>query len=296
MASSTSSPRWARPSAQTCWRSRCQAGRTRRRCGKGSDEGPDARPLPAYPCRDRPTPAMVRLHLRGWIMDGVRRAPPVWLMGFCQAPLGVSGGLLLITLPQLLAARHVPEPVIAEVETWYLVPSFCAFLLSPLLDWRFTRRFYAIVFAVLTAAAMFAAYLTLDNIALLSQFAFWTGAAITLYVAAIGGWTGSIVEPEKKASLGAWMTVANIGTGGLTVAVAIVLLRHLPFVLGDAILALFGILPLALFPFMPVVAPDKKLASESFRDFFRDVVNLLRKPSVRFMLLFFALPSASFSL
>lgn len=229
-------------------------------------------------------------------MDGTKRAPPVWLMGFCQAPLGVSGGLTLITLPQLLAAKHVPEPVIAGVETWSLVPLFCAFLVSPLLDWRFSRRFYAIVFAILTAAISFAAYLTLDNIPLLSLLSFLGGVTITLYVAAIGGWTGSIVAPEHKAALGAWMTAANIGAGGLTVMVGIVLLRHLPFVLGDAILALAGVLPLALFPFMPVVQPDKKLASESFRDFFRDVVSLLRNPSVRLMLVFFALPSASFSL
>jgi len=229
-------------------------------------------------------------------MDNTKRTPPVWLMGFCQAPLGVSGGLMLVTLPQLLAARHVPEPVIAGVETWYLVPSFCAFLLSPLLDWRFSRRLYAMIFAVLTAAFMFAAYLTLDDIPLLSLLVLLSGVGITLYVAAVGGWTGSIVEPENKAALGAWMTVANIGSGGVTVTVAILLLRHLPYALGDAILALLGLLPLALFPLMPAVAPDRKLASESFRDFFRDVVRLLKNPSVRLMLVFFAFPSCSFAL
>ena len=217
-------------------------------------------------------------------------------MGLCQAPLGISGGLTLVTLPQLLAAKHVSEPVISGVETWGLVPLFCAFLVSPLLDWRFSRRFYAIVLAMLTGAFVFTAYLTLDNIPLLSLLNFLAGASITLYVAAIGGWTGSIVPPEKKAALGAWMTAANIGAGGFTIMVGIVLLRHLPYVIGDAILAVLFVLPLALFPFMPVVRPDKKLASESFRDFFRDVFNLLKNSSVRLMLLFFALPSASFAL
>jgi PAT family beta-lactamase induction signal transducer AmpG len=217
-------------------------------------------------------------------------------MGLCQAPLGVSGGLTLVTLPQLLAAKHVSEPVIAGVETWGLIPLFCAFLVSPLLDWRFSRRFYATVLAVLTAAFIFTAYLTLDNIPLLSLLNFLAGASITLYVAAIGGWTGSIVAPGKKAALGAWMTAANIGAGGFTVMVGILLLRNLPYVIGDAILAILCVLPLALFPFIPVVRPDKKLASESFRDFFRDVFNLLKNPSVRLMLLFFALPSASFAL
>ena len=124
-------------------------------------------------------------------------------MGLCQAPLGVSGGLTLVTLPQLLAAKHVPVPVIAGVETWALVPLFCAFLISPILDWRFSRRCYAIVMAVLTAAFIFISYLTLDNILLLSLLNFLNGASITLYVAAIGGWTGSIVAPAEKAALGA---------------------------------------------------------------------------------------------
>jgi PAT family beta-lactamase induction signal transducer AmpG len=66
--------------------------------------------------------------------------------------------------------------------------------------------------------------------------------------------------------------------------------------LGDGVLALMSLLPLLIFLVLPVVPADKKLASESFRDFFRDVGALIRKPSVRIMILFFVLPSATFSL
>ncbi len=213
-------------------------------------------------------------------------------MGFCQAPLGVSGGLMLVTLPQLLAAKHVPEPVIAGVETWGLITMFCAFLLSPLLDWRFSRRFYAIVFAVLTAAFMFSSYLMLDNIPLLSLFQFLGGAAITLHGADIGGWIdgGSGEQP----ALGAWMTAANIGAGGLTVMVAILLLRHLPYVLGDATLASHGLLPLALFPSRPAGnLMTKSWPARVVRDLFPDMCNRLKNPSVRKMLLVVAQPPAS---
>ena len=54
--------------------------------------------------------------------------------------------------------------------------------------------------------------------------------------------------------------------------------------------------PLALFAFLPAPAADRRLASESFRDFFRDVLRLLGKRSVLWTLLLFALPAASFAL
>ncbi len=222
--------------------------------------------------------------------------PPVWLLGLCQGLLGISAGLTLITLPQLLAAKHVPEPAIAGVETWYIIAQSGAFLVSPLLDWKFSRRFYATVLGVLTAVLSFVAFLVLDNIALLSAVIFLSGAAIHLYAAAVGGWTGSIVGTEKRGSLGAWMMVANFGCGGITVMFGIVLLRQLPFILGDGLLALSCVLPLLLFPLIPSVPADKKLASESFRDFFRDIGTLLKAPSVSLMVLFFVLPSATFSL
>src|SRR5277367_1862453 len=43
--------------------------------------------------------------------------PPIWLLGFGLWPLGVNGALLLITMPQLLAAQHTPENRIAAITT-----------------------------------------------------------------------------------------------------------------------------------------------------------------------------------
>jgi hypothetical protein len=36
-----------------------------------------------------------------------RRAVPLWLMGMTNAPFGMYGGILVISVPQLLNARHV---------------------------------------------------------------------------------------------------------------------------------------------------------------------------------------------
>ena len=86
-----------------------------------------------------------------------RKLPPVWLMGLANLPWGIHGAVALITVPQLLASRHVPEPQIASVTAFAMIPTFCGFLLSPILDVRFSRRFYAFAFALTTALLDFAA-------------------------------------------------------------------------------------------------------------------------------------------
>src|SRR5580704_14673576 len=97
-----------------------------------------------------------------------RRLPPVWLMGLGFLPLGASGSLALITTPTLLAANHVPEAQIAAVTGAALFPGFISFLLGPLLDWRFSRRVYAILFSVLGGATEFAGLLFLRDLPVLT--------------------------------------------------------------------------------------------------------------------------------
>jgi len=224
------------------------------------------------------------------------RRPPVWLLGLCNFPLGAYFAVMLYTVPQMLASAGVPEPRIASVTAIGLIPSFCSFFLSPILDWRFTRRAYAVVLAFLTASALFAALTALRELTLLTAFMFVGAATVSLYQAALGGWVGSVVGPEKKGRLGAWLTVGNVAGGGLTAVIAIVVLRRLPFELGAALLALLLLAPLPLFPWIPTPAPDRRLASESFREFFREVLSLLRRRTVVWTLFLFALPAASFAL
>jgi hypothetical protein len=37
--------------------------------------------------------------------------PPALIMGLANLPFGMFGGVALMTVPQLLAARSVPEPI-----------------------------------------------------------------------------------------------------------------------------------------------------------------------------------------
>src|SRR5947209_2618235 len=124
------------------------------------------------------------MHQSRWI-------PPVWLMGLCNFPFGSYWAVMLITMPQLLAGNGVPEPQIASITAIGLIPTFCSFLLSPVLDWRFRRRSYAIVFAGVAALMLFAALTFIHQLRLMTLLLFVGATAVTLYGAALGGWLGS---------------------------------------------------------------------------------------------------------
>ena len=217
-------------------------------------------------------------------------------MGLGFLPLGAAGSITLITVPQLLSGAHVPEQQIATVTSIALMPGFITFALAPLLDWRFRRRTYAILFMLISAACQFGALLSIGNLALLTALLFATGVSIGLCVAAVGGWFGNLTPTEHKAALGAWFTVANLGVGGVVASIAIPLLRGLPYALGAGLLSLTIALALPLFLWLGCPPADRRLASESLRAFVRDVLTLLRKPEVLWTLLLFLAPAAAFSL
>jgi PAT family beta-lactamase induction signal transducer AmpG len=217
-------------------------------------------------------------------------------MGLGFIPLGVNGAILLITVPQLLAANHVPEQQIAAITAIGLFPNFGGFILSPLLDWRYARRSYAIALAFMIALCSFAALASIDNLPLLTAFLFASNLAVSLAVAAVGGWFGSIIDTDQKGRLGAWFNAANAASFGLAAAVAMILLRDLPYALGAGLLSGCVLLVLPLYWIVPCPPADGRLARESIRDFLRDVLGVVRKPAVLWILLIFLLPAASFAL
>jgi PAT family beta-lactamase induction signal transducer AmpG len=210
--------------------------------------------------------------------------------------IGTSGAVALITVPQLLEARGVPEPTIATVTTIALIPSFIAFLVSPILDVRFSRRTWAIGLALLTALAAFAALMSLGNLGALEVWLFVTIFAAQLYTAAIGGWIGSLVGRDADNGLGAWFAAASIGSFGITAIVAITLLRAFPGAPGAALLCGGLLLPLLVGLALPAPGPDRRLARESFVQFFADLRELIRRPDVVGTLILFMPPAASFAL
>lgn len=218
------------------------------------------------------------------------------IMGLSNLPFGLYGGVMLATIPQLLASKGVPEPDIASVTAIGLSPGFFYFFVSPILDVRFSRKVYAYALGAITALLLFAALMSTDNLALLGALLFSGQFAVVLYSSALGGWLGSLARAEDETRLSAWYTIGNFAGYGASAMVGIVILRALPFAIGAGLLCLMVMLPLLSFPFLPSAPPDRRLASESFGRFFADVFALLKKPTVLAALPFFITPCASFAL
>jgi PAT family beta-lactamase induction signal transducer AmpG len=217
-------------------------------------------------------------------------------MGLTNLPLGITGAVALLICPQLLAAAHVPEPRIAEITGLALLAGFACVPLSPILDVRFSRKTYTVAFTLLGGLLTTASLLELDNLAVLGWLLFATFFSICLAIAAAGGWLGSLVAKSDDTGLGSWMTAANISGFGVTAIVGTGLIRALPPGVGAVALGLLAAAPALVCLFIPGPPPDRRLASESFGQFFGDVAALVRRPSVLLTGLLFIVPAASFAL
>src|ERR1700734_3835318 len=100
-------------------------------------------------------------------MKSNRRVPPVWLMGLSNASFGLYGGIAFFAIPQVLATFHVSEAKIAGITAMALSPNFWAVVFGPMLDVRFSRRWYATLFAALASLLAVLALLNLHHLVIL---------------------------------------------------------------------------------------------------------------------------------
>jgi PAT family beta-lactamase induction signal transducer AmpG len=217
-------------------------------------------------------------------------------MGLTNSVFGMYGGIVAISVPQLLSIRHVPELTIAAMSAIVLSPGFWTFLVSPVLDVRFSRRWYSLASAATGAALLVVALLNLDHLELVTGLLVAGFFSANLYQSALGGWLSSITSGEKENELSTWVTIGNLGGGGVMAVATGELIRNVSpemaaFVLGGVIL-----LPTAVFPFMPAPGPDRRLATESFSQFFGDVLGLLKRREVLIAIVLFMAPAGTFSL
>ena len=225
-----------------------------------------------------------------------RRIPPVWLMGLSDSTIGLTTGIVVFVVPQLLAARHVSEARIASITALAYSANFWAVVFAPILDVRFSRRWYAAVFAALTAVLVFISIARLDHLVLLEFALVAATVTVALSASALGGWLSAICPQRHKNTLSAWVNIALICGMGITSIIGGELVRNLPLALAAALLGVIVSLPTVIFFFMPAPGPDRRLAGESFREFNRDVLALLRRREVLIALLLFASPCSSFAL
>jgi len=225
-----------------------------------------------------------------------RRHMPVAMMGLANLTFGAYGALCLMTVPQLLAARGVAQVTIASITALALTPTFCGFLIAPILDVRFSRRAYAVVFGLVAAVTAFVAMRNLGSIERLTPLLLIGFLAANLYYNALGGWLGTIVPPGQEGRLAAGFTVGNVAGFGIGAILFITLLRGLPPGVGALACAVCIALPMMLLGWIPAPAGERRGARESYATLLRELGQLLRSPVVRRTLFLFCLPAASFAL
>jgi PAT family beta-lactamase induction signal transducer AmpG len=228
--------------------------------------------------------------------SGARRAPPPWALGLATACNGAFSGVLVITIPQLLAARGVPELQIASISGLSFLPGAFNFLAAPILDVGLSRRVYAIALALGLAALTALSLNLLSDLRALAVVMFLANVCYYLYTPAIAGWFAQLLPRNEVPVLGAWMSAASVAGFGCSSAAAILLLRGLPYELGVAVICLLGLAPLSLFFFVP----HEPTPTLSFRDSFgpvtRNLSRIVRDRHIWRMMALFAVPCATFSL
>ena len=229
-------------------------------------------------------------------MKSNRGVPPVWLMGLSNCTIGLVVGIVFFAMPQLLAVDQVPEARIAAITAAAMSSNFTAILLVPMLDVRFSRRWYAAFFAGLTSILIFIAITNLRHLVVLEIALVLAVMAAGFSCSALGGWLATICPPGQTNTLSAWANIALIGGTGITSAVGSEVVRDLPINVAAALLGAMVLLPTVIYLVMPAPGPDRRLAAESFMQFNREILALLRRHEVLIALLLFVTPCSSFAL
>ena len=235
-------------------------------------------------------------------------------MGISNATFGLVNGFIVLPLPLMLSAQGVPELRIAAISAAALSPGFWTFLLGPMLDIRFSRRWYASVFALLAGICLTVAVLSREHLLLLEIALMIANAAAVLSSNALGGWLAGLVsgiaankgdtENHEGAWMSAWTQVGFFLGNGLMAGLAVEGLHRLPLHIVAPLLGLLVVLPAAIFPWIPL--PKTELAEtqmafrhqlrDGFLQLFSELRALLKRKEVLLSLLLFIAPTGSFAL
>ncbi len=232
-------------------------------------------------------------------------------MGLSNATFGLVGGFIVLPLPQMLASEGLGAAKIAAVSAACLSPGFWVFLFGPLLDLRFSRRFYATLFAMLSGLGLALAVALKANLLVLEVSVMISYAAAVLNSNALGGWLGAILpqvaeedrdRPNHEAvRLGAWTQVGSFIGGGTIALLTGEFLRVFPLRMAAVLIGLLVMLPAAVFPWIPLPVEGidgarRRTAVESFGELFQDLRQLLKRGEVWWVMALFIAPTGSFAL
>jgi PAT family beta-lactamase induction signal transducer AmpG len=226
----------------------------------------------------------------------MRRQLPPWAMGLAIAPLGFFYGFISAAMPILLSAHNVGVGDISRVSAIAFSPTFWAFVLCPILDVRYSKRTYAIVFASLAAICLGTSTLLISNLTAFTAVLTLGCTSAVLFANAHQGWMPDVISDVHYSQVGATTNIANLGAAGLFTTIAIVLVRNVPPVGAAALLALILIAPTVLLFFIPLPAKPTRGAAETFQTFFNDLYRVCRRPGCIVGIICFLSPTACFAL
>jgi PAT family beta-lactamase induction signal transducer AmpG len=224
------------------------------------------------------------------------RVPPVWILSFPWLTWGMMGGFIVVTLPQMLVAQSIPGDRAAISVAIILTPMFWGVVLSPLLDVRFRRRTYALVFGV---ASVIAATVTVryHPVLLEVEIVMLIGfLCCCLFQAAMGGWAGSLIGKGHDSVLGAWSGMYSVGGSGVGALISDYATQNFSPTTAAALTFATFLAPLAVFPLIPAPPQAQVPTAGCFSRFAREVISLPKKREVLIAMALFALPSSSFAL
>jgi len=224
------------------------------------------------------------------------RKSRVLAMGFAMCPLGFVFGFINTAIPILLAAQNVSVHVIANVSVIAFLPTSLGFLLCPILDVRFTRRFYIIACALLSGLTLAAAVMEYRHLILFTALSTVSCTGAVFYGNALGAWQVDALHSDDFGWLGTWTNIGNLGAAGTFGSLAVHLIRWLPLPLAAGLLGAIILLPLVLLVIFPAPIIPHRTAADTFRTLFRDIYLLLRQPACLLGLAAFLLPCSCFAL
>jgi PAT family beta-lactamase induction signal transducer AmpG len=221
---------------------------------------------------------------------------PFWVMAVANAPYGAVVGFVTTAIMILLRAQGVSVAEIAGIVSIAMTPIFWVFILSPVLDVRFSKKVYALFFAVLAAICIFLSVLSLHRIGLLTVLLVAAYSATTLYHYALFSWLTEVMEERHYTPIASVCEISNLVAVGGFAAISVWLIRSFSApVAGLALAAIFLLAP-ALLLFFPAAATPARPARVVFNSFFRDLYILLKQRPCRYGLLIFLAPICSFAL
>ncbi len=232
------------------------------------------------------------------------RAVAIWTLGhelrstspitifFLMLPRGISAGFVTVTLPFALTREGFPVALTASIVALGLSADVWRFLWGPLADLTLTlRRWYAIGVASCAITMLLLSFLPLRENAMLPVAVFLSQVAATLVVLPVGGLMAHTVAEQEKGRAAGWFSAGNLAGTGLGGGAGVWLVDRFSLQIAGAALSAAIMICLAALYLVPLVhAPAGGRLGDKMKEMGRDFRDMLRSPSVLFVLILSTAP------